>query len=121
MILGLLAVASAIGKHSGLPDRVSHVEASTKSLSEGQIELGRRVDGLVSEMSGLRKDLEQTSRRSEVSMNDIVRQLAQISGTLNDVRDSARDNQREIVSVKEKAINAATLADEARSAAMKGK
>jgi len=121
LALAGLALAGEVGKHAGLPQRVSAVEVSARTLADGQIEHGRRIDGLSVELGGLRKDLEASTRRSEGSFAEVMKQLAQISGTLSDVRDSARDNQRDIAAVKEKAINASTLADEALHKVMEGK
>lgn len=121
LALAGIALAGEVGKHAGLPQRMTAVEVSARTLADGQIEHGRRIDGLSTELGGLRKDLEASTRRSEGSFAEVMKQLAQISGTLSDVRDSARDNQRDISAVKEKAINAATLADEAMRAAMEGK
>lgn len=121
LALAGIALAGEVGKHAGLPQRMTAVEVSARTLADGQIEHGRRIDGLSTELGGLRKDLEASTRRSEGSFAEVMKQLAQISGTLNDVRESTRDNQREIVYVKEKANNAAVLADEAMRAAMEGK
>jgi len=121
LALACVALAGEVGKHAGLPQRVSAVEVSARTLAENQIDHGRRIDGLSAELGGLRKDLEASTRRSEGSFSEVMKQLAQISGTLSDVRDSARDNQRDIAAVKEKANNAAVLADEAIRAAMEGK
>lgn len=121
LALAGIALAGEVGKHAGLPQRVSAVEVSARTLAEGQIDHSRRIESLSSELLGLRKDLETANRRTEGSFAAVMEQLSKISGTLSDVRDSARDNQREITVVKEKANNAAVLADEAIRAAMEGK
>lgn len=85
------------------------------------MELGRRVDVMGNDLSSLRREVESGARRNEGSFSEVMKQLAQISGTLGDVRDSSRDNQRDVTALREKVVNALTVADEALHTAQEAK
>lgn len=117
---GIAAVAWG-GKFAfalSVPERVGTLEIATRHLSEVQSDQGRRIDSVAAEVTGLRRELEATSRRSESSFSDILKQLASIAGAVSDVRDSARDNARDVMAIREKAANAQQIADEAHRIAL---
>lgn len=117
LILGSIIFAGKIAGALSIPDRVENLEKNYRVLSDGQIEQAKRMDMMGVDIAGLRREMEAASRRSENSFLDIMKQLATIAGSLTDVRDSARDNARDIMTVREKAANALELADEAQKRA----
>lgn len=121
VVLGSISILAQVSKHVGLPDRVSHVENSAKVLAEGQMELGRRVDVMGNDLAGLRREVEAGARRNESSFGEIMRLLNGVSGTLSDLRTGTRENQRQIVDVNQKTINALNIADEAKAMAFEAK
>ena len=121
MAIGITSLIAMASKHVGLPDRVTQIESYTHKLSEGQTELGRRVDLMGADLSGMRREFEASSRRLDVSFGEVLKQLAQISGTVSDVRESARDAGRATDALREKVTNALTIADEAIRTAQEAK
>lgn len=121
VVLGSLSILAQVSKHVGLPDRVLHVENSTKALAEGQMELGRRVDVIGNDLAGLRREVEAGSRRNETSFGEVTRLLNGVVGTIEDLRKNSWENHGKIVELNQKTINALNIADEAKAMAFEAR
>lgn len=100
----------------GLPKRVTDLEKS-------QVELVRRVDSVDAKLGAIQRDVEVYARRTDENMAQLNNALAGISGKLQDLRESAAANFQLTARANEKAISAATRADEAisKTAEMEGR
>jgi hypothetical protein len=114
-ILGFLAsVWMRSGEFPGLPARMTTVE-------KNQAEMGRRVDMITADITSMRRDMDNNQRRTEIHFSDITKSLSTMAGVMQDVRDQGMKAAGELSAVREKAVNAAILADDAAKAAMETK
>ncbi len=114
-ILGFLAsVWMRSGEFPGLPARVTAMERN-------QQEMGRRIDTMTSDINSMRRDMDSNQRRTEDNFNAITKSLASMSGVMQDVRDQGMKAASELSAVREKAVNAAIIADEASRIGMETK
>ena len=112
VVLGFVATAIAkIGEFPGLPGRVAAIE-------HAQSEMNRRVDGIASDIKVLSRDREEDSRRTSQNFHDLTKTLSEMSGVLADVRSQGIGAQKDIAAAKEKAANAAVIADDAARSSM---
>jgi septation ring formation regulator EzrA len=91
------------------------------TVEKNQAEMGRRVDMITADITSMRRDMDSNQRRTEDSFASITKTLASISGVVQDVRDQGMKAAGELSAVREKAVNAAILADDAAKAAMETK
>lgn len=114
-VLSFLAtVAARSGEIQGLPNRVTAIEKS-------QSEITRRVDTLTSDIGSMRRDMEADSKRTESSFLTLKASLAELTGVMRDLRDQGIKAQSDLAGIKEKAANAAVLADDAARAVTEAK
>jgi len=119
--LGIIVFGGKLASALSIPDRVDALERSYKTLADGQNDQSKRLDLMSVDIMGLRRETTDASRRCDNNFADIIKQLASIAGALVDVRDSARDNARDIMTVREKAANALEIGDEANRLARDSK
>lgn len=90
-------------------------------MERNQQEMGRRIDTMTSDINSMRRDMDSNQRRTEDNFNAITKSLASMSGVMQDVRDQGMKAASELSAVREKAVNAAIIADEASRIGMETK
>lgn len=88
------------------------------AVERNQQEMGRRIDMITADITSMRRDMDSNQRRTEDNFASITKSLASLSGVMQDVRDQGMKAASELAAVREKAVNAAIIADDAAKAAM---
>lgn len=105
-IMCIVAVLSSAAAWPGIPGRVMRLE-------DASIAQNRKLEILQSDVTIIRRDAESSAMRSQESFRDMSSGIAKITGILQDVRDQVRDTSSTALQAKEKASNAAVIADDA--------
>ena len=110
----LVNMLSRAGDAIGWGQRIDAVERSTKELSQGQADLARRIEVMGLDVGSLRRELIQSSDRSDRGFQAIMTELAGIKGGLASMVEQSIKTQEQLAGVKEKAANALVATDAIR-------
>lgn len=110
----LINMLSRAGEAVGWGQRIDAVERSTKELSQGQADLARRIEVMGLDVGSLRRELIQSSDRSDRGFQAIMTELAGIKGSVGGLVEQSVKTQEQLAAVKEKAANALVQTDAIR-------
>ena len=110
----LINMLSRAGEAVGWGQRIDAVERSTKDLSQGQADLARRIEVMGLDVGSLRRELIQSSDRSDRGFQAIMTELAGIKGSVGGLVEQSVKTQEQLAAVKEKAANALVQTDAIR-------
>lgn len=111
-VLCVIAILSSAAAWPGIPGRVMRLEDASAAQN-------RKLEALQSDVTIIRRDAESASIRSQENFRDMASGIAKMTGILQDVRDQGRDNNAIALQAKEKAANAAVMADDANREIMR--